>query len=99
MKVMQETGDIFSALGISAQHSTRIKDFQIDSRKVQKNSVFFGLPGVNEDGSIYGQEAITQGATLAITKSAKPHLQNKLQSVVLQLHSHLAFFYFHTIMF
>jgi len=85
MKVMQDTSDIFSALGISAQDNIRIQDFQIDSRKVRKNSVFFGLSGSNEDGSIYGQEAIAKGASLAIIKSTKPSLKNKLKSNILSV--------------
>ena len=85
MKVMQDTSDIFSALGISAQDNIRIQDFQIDSRKVRKNSVFFGLSGSNEDGSIYGQEAIAKGASLAIIKSTKPSFKNKLKSNILSV--------------
>ena len=85
MKVIQNTGDIFSALGISAKHNIRIKDFQIDSRKIKKNSVFLGLTGANEDGSIYGKKAIAKGAALAITKSTKPQLVNKLRSNILSV--------------
>ena len=85
MKVIQNTGDIFSALGISAKHNIRIKDFQIDSRKIKKNSVFLGLTGANEDGSIYGKKAIAKGAALAITKSTKPQLVNQLRSNILSV--------------
>ena len=83
MKIIQNTGDIFSALGISAKHDVRIRDFQIDSRKIKKNSVFLGLTGANEDGSIYGKEAIAKGAALAITKTTQPQRENKLKSNIL----------------
>ena len=48
-----------------------IRNFQIDSRKVTKNSVFFGLTGSNEDGSLYAEDAIAKGASLAIIKESK----------------------------
>jgi len=48
-----------------------IRNFQIDARKVIKNSVFFGLTGLKEDGSLYANDAIRKGASLAIVKESK----------------------------
>ena len=71
MKLINTTKDLLTSLKLDGKTSLPIKNFQIDSRKVQKNSVFFGLNGSNEDGSIYAEDAIKQGASLAIVKKSK----------------------------
>ena len=71
MKLINNTKDFLASLKLDSKLSLPIKNFQIDSRKVQKNSVFFGLNGLNEDGSIYAEDAIKQGASLAIIKKSK----------------------------
>ena len=71
MKLINNTKDFLTLLNLDGESSLPIRNFQIDSRKVQKNSVFFGLNGTNEDGSLYAEDAIKNGASLAIVKKRK----------------------------
>ena len=71
MKLIKNTQDLLASLNLDAKSSLPIRNFQIDSRKVTKNSVFFGLTGSNEDGSLYAKDAIRKGASLAIIKKSK----------------------------
>ena len=71
MKLINNTKDLLTSLKLDGKSSLLIRNFQIDSRKVEKNSVFFGLAGSNEDGSIYAEDAIKKGASLAIIKKSK----------------------------
>ena len=71
MKLINNTKDFLNSLSLEGKSSLPIKNFQIDSRKVKKNSVFFGLTGSNDDGSIFASEAIKNGASLAIVKKKK----------------------------
>ena len=71
MKLINNTKDFLTLLKLDGKSSLPIRNFQIDSRKVQKNSVFFGLNGSNEDGSLYAEDAIKNGASLAIVKKRK----------------------------
>jgi UDP-N-acetylmuramoyl-tripeptide--D-alanyl-D-alanine ligase len=71
MKLISNTKDFLTSLKLDGKSSLPIRNFKIDSRKVQKNSVFFGLNGSNEDGSLYAEDAIKKGASLAIVKKSK----------------------------
>ena len=71
MKLINTTKDFLTLLNLDGESSLPIRNFQIDSRKVQKNSVFFGLNGSNENGSLYAEDAIKNGASLAIVKKRK----------------------------
>jgi UDP-N-acetylmuramoyl-tripeptide--D-alanyl-D-alanine ligase len=71
MKLIKNTQDLLASLKLDAKSGLPIRNFQIDSRKVTKNSVFFGLTGSNEDGSLYAEDAIAKGASLAIIKDSK----------------------------
>ena len=71
MKLINDTKDFLNSLSLDGELSLPIKNFQIDSRKVKKNSVFFGLTGSNNDGSIFASDAIKKGASLAIIKKKK----------------------------
>ena len=71
MKLISNTKDFLTSLKLDGKSSLPIRNFKIDSRKVQKNSVFFGLNGSNEDGSRYAEDAIKKGASLAIVKKSK----------------------------
>jgi UDP-N-acetylmuramoyl-tripeptide--D-alanyl-D-alanine ligase len=71
MRLIKNTQDLLTSLKLDAKSSLPIRNFQIDSRKVTKNSVFFGLTGSNEDGSLYAKDAIRKGASLAIAKESK----------------------------
>ena len=85
MKLIKNTQDIANFLGIDIKFNNHIKDFQIDSRQVTKNSLFFGLQGSKEDGSKYADHALKQGASLALIKktsnSKANNTQSKIQSV------------------
>ena len=71
MKLIKNTQDLLTSLKLDAKSGLPIRNFQIDSRKVIKNSVFFGLTGLKEDGSLYANDAIRKGASLAIVKEGK----------------------------
>ena len=71
MRLIKNTQDLLTSLKLDAKSGLPIRNFQIDSRKVTKNSVFFGLTGSNEDGSLYAKDAIRKGASLAIAKKSK----------------------------
>ena len=71
MKLIKNTQDLITSLKLDAKSSLPIRNFQIDSRNVTKNSVFFGLTGLKEDGSLYANDAIRKGASLAIVKESK----------------------------
>ena len=84
MKLIKNTKDLVTSLKLDCNSDLSIRDFQIDSRKVRKNSVFFGLTGTNEDGSIYAEDAIQKGASLAIVKGNKfSNLTNQSSSIAL----------------
>ena len=71
MKLIKNTQDLLTSLKLDAKSNLPIRNFQIDSRKVTKNSIFFGLTGSNEDGSLYAEDALNKGASLAIIKESK----------------------------
>jgi UDP-N-acetylmuramoyl-tripeptide--D-alanyl-D-alanine ligase len=71
MRLIKNTQDLLTSLKLDAKSGLPIRNFQIDSRKVTKNSVFFGLTGSNEDGSLYAKDAVRKGASLAIVKKSK----------------------------
>jgi UDP-N-acetylmuramoyl-tripeptide--D-alanyl-D-alanine ligase len=71
MKLIKNTQDLLTSLKLDAKSNLPIRNFQIDSRKVTKNSIFFGLTGSNEDGGLYAEDAIKKGASLAIIKESK----------------------------
>ena len=71
MKLINNTKDLLTLLHLDGKSNLPISNFQIDSRKVKKNSVFFGLTGSNEDGSFYAEDAINKGASLAIIRNSK----------------------------
>ena len=87
MKLINNTKDLLTSLKIDAKSSLPIRNFQIHSRKVQKNSVFFGLNGSNEDGSVYADDAITKGASLAIVKKSKMASSIPNSSKIIQVQS------------
>ena len=71
MKLINNTKDLLTFLQLDGEKNLPISNFQIDSRKVKKNSVFFGLTGSKEDGSFYAEDAINKGASLAIIRKSK----------------------------
>ena len=71
MKLINNTKDLLTFLQLDGETNLPISNFQIDSRKVKKNSVFFGLTGLKEDGSFYAEDAINKGASLAIIRKSK----------------------------
>ena len=87
MKLINNTKDLLTSLKLDAKSSLPIRNFQIDSRKVQKNSVFFGLNGSNEDGSVYADDAIAKGASLAIVKKSKMASSISNSSKIIQVQS------------
>tara|TARA_Y100001970_G_scaffold133161_1_gene164216 strand:+ start:6013 stop:7359 length:1347 start_codon:yes stop_codon:yes gene_type:complete len=71
MKLINNTKDLLTLLHLDGESNLPISNFQIDSRKVKQNSVFFGLTGSKEDGSFYAEDAINKGASLAIIRKSK----------------------------
>ncbi len=53
-------------LGIKIPNNTNIKAVTNSSKKVLKDSIFFGLKGVNIHGSNYAEDAIKNGASLVV---------------------------------
>ena len=87
MKLIQNTSDILLALGVAGMHKAPIRDFCIDSRKAKQNSVFVGLTGSNADGSIFCDDAFSNGAAFAIIKAKKGMDANKLNYKTLSVAS------------
>ena len=53
-------------LGIKIPNNTNIKAVTNSSKKVLKDSIFFGLQGINVHGSNYAEDAIKNGASLVV---------------------------------
>jgi len=87
MKFINNTSDILLSLGAEGNHKIVIKDFQIDSRKVSKHSVFIGLTGSHQDGSIYSDHALQRGAALTIIKAQQNPPLLKLSANTLAVNS------------
>ena len=49
-----------------------INSISVNSKKIRKNQVFFGLKGKNIDGSVYAKNAIKNKAVVAIVNKVKP---------------------------
>jgi UDP-N-acetylmuramoyl-tripeptide--D-alanyl-D-alanine ligase len=87
MKLIRNTKALAQFLQLDCKTDLPIKNFQIDSRKVTKNSVFFGLTGSNVDGSIFAEDAIKNGASLAIISTSKITLEKNLSSKIVRVQS------------
>ena len=85
MKLIKNTADLAKSLGLNIKFNLPIQDFQIDSRNIKKNSVFFGLEGTKEDGSIYANQALKKGAALAIIKRVRGSKSNSKNSKILEV--------------
>ena len=53
-------------LGVKFPRGTNISHATNDSRKIKKDSIFFGLPGTKKHGSNYVEEALNHGAAIAV---------------------------------
>ena len=53
-------------LGIQIPKDTKISSVTNSSKKVIKDSIFFGLQGTKIHGSNYAEEAINLGASIAV---------------------------------
>ncbi len=51
--------------------NTNINKASIDSRKVQKNNIFFGIKGKNFDGNKFVNQAFKNGASVSINENKK----------------------------
>ena len=60
---MSELEDI---LGINFKKGTKILKATNSSKKVKSGSIFFGLPGGKQHGSIYSKDALDLGASLVV---------------------------------
>ncbi|MDX3772550.1 UDP-N-acetylmuramoyl-L-alanyl-D-glutamate--2,6-diaminopimelate ligase [Chromatiaceae bacterium AAb-1] len=60
--LQQWLGNLFSDLPDIAVH-----ELQLDSRKVQAGDVFLALPGVQQHGNLYIEQALNNGAVLVLT--------------------------------
>ena len=88
MRLIKNTQDLLTSLKLDAKSGLPIRNFQIDSRKVIKNSVFFGLTGLKEDGGLYANDAIRKGASLAIVKESKILNSSAKSSKIILVKSH-----------
>ena len=63
----------------SVNKKLKIKKASINSKKIRKNDIFFGIKGPKNDGNDYADEAIKRGASLAIVnKSGKLNKTKKI---------------------
>jgi len=58
------------------------KGITTDSRKVEKDMIFFGLKGENYDGNAFAMNAITNGACLAVIDNPEFHSDNNRMILV-----------------
>ncbi len=59
--------------------NTNINEASIDSRKVQKNNIFFGIRGKNFDGNKFVNQAFKNGASVSVNENKK---KNKFKNNV-----------------
>ena len=52
--------------------ATTIKDICHDSRKVRPGSVFFAIPGIDQDGAVFASEAVGRGAVAVVARRPLP---------------------------
>ena len=71
---MNELEDI---LGIKFPDNCEVSHVTNTSKKVKKDSIFFGLQGINEHGSKYAHEAINHGASLVVHNDKNIKISNK----------------------
>ena len=51
------------------EKSVEINEASIDSRKVKKNNIFFGIKGKNFDGNKFVNQALKRGASISINEN------------------------------
>ena len=69
--------DILYRSGIRAIHGSTdidIRDIQIDSRKVQRSSLFIAVKGLLQDGHAYIPQAVKAGATAVVAEEPPQEL-------------------------
>ena len=71
---MNELEDI---LGIKFPSNCEVSSVTNTSKKVKKDSLFFGLQGINEHGSNYALEALNLGASLVVHNDKNLKISNK----------------------
>ena len=60
-------GDLFPVWTLDTQQSdVLVSRVEIDSRQCESGVVFFALPGVNDDGSRFVEDALTRGADFVV---------------------------------
>ena len=70
MRILNNIKQIYQQLEAPElfENNLPIQSVSIDSNQTTQNSLFFGLPGKNTDGSKYYKEALKQNASLCIIK-------------------------------
>ena len=63
-------------LGVKFPKGTNISHATNDSRKIKKDSIFFGLPGTKDHGSNFVEEALNHGASIAVHDDKTYELDN-----------------------
>ena len=71
---MNELEDI---LGIKFPSNCEVSSVTNTSKKVKKDSLFFGLQGINEHGSNYALEALNLVASLVVHNDKNLKISNK----------------------
>ncbi len=54
------------------------RNFSINSKKVNKNDIFFAIEGSKQSGSLYSSEALSKGAYKVITSK---NIRNKINRI------------------
>ncbi len=61
------------------EKNIKINEASIDSRKIKKNNIFFGIKGKNFDGNKFADKALRNGASISIIEGKlKNKIKNKL---------------------
>ena len=80
-KILKKISNIYQVFGnLQNLDALDIKDISIDSRKINKNTIFFGLIGQKNDGANFLQDVVINGSRVAvISQNSKFDYQEFLQ--------------------
>ena len=66
-KILKKISNIYQVFGnLQNLDALDIKDISIDSRKINKNTIFFGLIGQKNDGANFLQDVANIGSKVAV---------------------------------
>ena len=69
--------ELDETLGIKLPKKTKISHATNSTKKIKKDTIFFGLEGSNSHGSAYAEEAINLGACIVVHNDLNFNVKNK----------------------